>query len=66
MNRCELGYCVWVLWYRLWDSPITSPPWKSRKWWKEHKRELSVGTNVCEIELNPHTASLTPIPYELE
>ena len=66
MSRCELGYCVWVLYYRLWDSPITTPPRMSRKWWKERKHKFLEGTSACEITLNPHTAEPAPFFYEIE
>lgn len=65
MNRDELGYCVWVLTYRLWDSPITTPPRQSRKWWKERKRKLIEGTSVCETILNSNHIE-PPIPLEVE
>lgn len=39
MIRSEIGYCVWVLWFRLWDSNKVDPPNMGRAYWCQRLRE---------------------------
>lgn len=67
MKRCELGYAVWVLYYRLWDTPYTEPPNKPRTYWRDVKRkELNSPDVICE-EIKDHFPVMeSPIPFEIE
>lgn len=67
MSNSEIGYCVWVLYHKLWGKVSVDGKLKSQYWWKTKLNDLINSESIhldCPWECRPSEPA--PIPFEIE
>lgn len=65
MKRCEIGYCVWILYNKRWGKTLIDNKLRSRNWWETRLNELinaPTVSAVCDWEPGIYDELGNPIP----